>query len=203
MVLQLLPILLVMGGQATPQAPPPTTPPTPVVRPVQAPRKLFNETADPKAQIATAVAGAAEDGIRVLVVWGSNDDERSANWPKVQRAQDVSGPRFFSDEYKLVYVDVGRADKNTDVADAYGMKLSASSLPAFTVLDATGKAIGRASAAEFAGPDPVTLDPKKVAAFLTANQAPPPPAPEPMVTAALSQAKKDGRYVFLWFTAPW
>jgi hypothetical protein len=203
MVLHLLPILLVIGGQAPPQAPPPATPAAPAVRPAQPPRKLFNETADPKAQIAAAVVGAAEDGIRVLVVWGSNDDERSANWPKVQRAQDVSGPRFFSDEYKLVYVDVGRADRNTDVADAYGVKLSASSLPAFTVLDAAGKAIGRASAAEFAGTDPATLDPRKVAAFLSVNQAPPPPDPERILNSALSQAKKDGKYVFLWFTAPW
>jgi hypothetical protein len=202
MVFHLLPLLLVMGGQAPPQAPPPTTPATPLVRPAQAPRKLFNETADARAQIATAVAAAAEDEIRVLVIWGSNDDERSANWTKVQRAQEVSGPRFFADEYKVAYVDVGHADKNLDVADSYGMKLTAASLPAFTVLDAAGKAVGRASAAEFAGADAVTLEPKKVAAFLTANQAPAPDA-DPPFKAALSQAKKDGKYVFLWFAAPW
>jgi len=201
MILQLLPILLVMGGQAPPPAPQ-ATPAAPVSKPAQPVRKLFNDTADPKAQIATAVAGAAEDDIRVLVVWGSNDDERSANFTKVQRAQEVSGPRFFSDEYKLVYADVGRADKNLEVASGYGMKLAADALPAFTVLDKTGAVVQRATAADFAGAEPVSLDPKKFAAFLTANQAAAPDA-DPPFKAALSQAKKDGKSVFLWFAAPW
>ena len=83
------------------------------------------------------------------------------------------------------------------------MTLTAGSLPAFTVLDESGKAIGRAVAQDFAGADPVTLDPKKVAAFLASHQAPPPPDPEPQLRAALGQAKKDGKYVFLWFSAPW
>jgi hypothetical protein len=198
MVFLLLPLLLVTGGQAPP------TPPQAVVtaKPAQAPRKLFNEAADPKAQIATAVAGAAEDEIRVLVVWGSNDDERSANWPKIQRDPEVSGPRFFSDEYKVVYVDVGHADRNVEIAAGYGMKLTAAALPAFTVLDKAGSPIGRASATDFSAADPVLLDARKVAAFLVANQAPAPDA-DPPFKAALSQAKKDGKYVFLWFSAPW
>jgi len=202
MVVSLLTLLLISGGPAPPQNPPPV-PAAPAAKPAQAPRKLFNETADPKAQIATAVAAAAEDGIRVLIVWGSNDDERSANFTKVQRAPEVSGPRFFSDEYKVVYVDVGRADKNLEVASSYGMTLAAGSLPAFTVLDSAGTPVARASAQNFPATDPGTPDARKIAAFLAANQAPPPPDPEPMLRAALGQAKKDGRYVFLWFTAPW
>jgi hypothetical protein len=205
MVVPLLALLVATAGQATPQSPPAAVPATQAAKPAQAPpaRKLFNETADAKAQIATAVAGAAEDGIRVLVVWGSNDDERSTGFPKVQRAPEVSGPRFFSDEYKVVYVDVGKADRNADLASGYGTTLAATALPAFTVLDSAGKAVGRGTAADFAGADPVALDAKKFAAFLTANQAPLPPDPNPMVNAAVAQAKKDGKYVFLWFTAPW
>jgi hypothetical protein len=203
MVVHLLPFLLALGGQPPAQTPPPDAPAVTQTRPAQSPRKLFNETADAKAQIAAAVTAAAEDAVRVLVVWGSNDDERSANFTRVQRAPEVSGPRFFSDEYKVVYVDVGRADRNLDVAAAYDTKPAAASLPAFTVLDAGGKVVGRSTAADFAGADPVTLDAKKFAAFLAAGQAPPPPDPGPMLTAALGQAKKDGKYVFLWFTAPW
>jgi hypothetical protein len=202
MVGSLLTLLLVSGGPAPPQNPPPV-PAAPAARPAQAPRKLFNETADAKAQIATAVSAAAEDAVRVLLVWGSNDDERSANFTKVQRAPEVSGPRFFSDEFKVVYVNVGKADRNADLASSYGTTIAAATLPAFTVLDAAGKAVGRAASVDFAGADPVTLDARKFAAFLAANQAPPPPDPDPMLTAALGQAKKDGRYVFLWFTAPW
>ena len=84
------------------------------------------------------------------------------------------------------------------------MKLAAGSLPAFTVLDGSrARPSAAPSAADFAGADPSSLDPKKVAAFLSAHQAPPPPDPEPQLTAALGQAKKDGKYVFLWFSAPW
>jgi hypothetical protein len=204
MVVPLLPLLLAVGLQAA-QNPPAAVPATPVTRPAQAApvRKLFTESADARAQIAAAVAGAADDGIRVLVVWGSNDDERSANFTKVQRAPEISGPKFFSDEYKVVYVDVGKADRNLDVASAYGLTPAAASLPAFTVLDGAGKAVGRATAADFAGTDPVVLDAKKFGAFLARQQAPPPPDPQPMLNAAVTQAKKDGKYVFLWFTAPW
>jgi hypothetical protein len=99
-------------------------------------------------------------------------------------------------------VDVGHADKNQDVARNYGMTLDASSLPAFTVLDTAGKPIARATGATLAAPEPAALDPKKVATFLTANQAPAPDA-DPPFKAALSQGKKEGKYVFLWFAAPW
>ena len=209
MVLHLLPLVLAMSGQAPPpqQAPPP--PPqqsvpaaTVAPRPPQAPRKIYTETADAKAQIATAIAGAAESDIRVLINWGANDDERSTKFTQVQRAPEIATPRFFSDEYKLVYVDIGRLDKNMDVAAAYGATPAAGALPYFTILDAHGKVLANAAATELAGNDPATVDPTKFAAFLTKHQAPAPDA-DPPFRAALSQAKKDGKYVFLWFTAPW
>jgi hypothetical protein len=208
MVLQILPLVLAMSGQATPppqQAPPPpqqTTPAAVLTRQPQAPRKVYNETADAKAQIATAIAAAEESDIRVLINWGANDDERSTKFTQVQRAPEIATPRFFSDEYKLVYVDIGRFDKNMDVAAAYGAKPAAGALPYFTILDETGKVLANASAAEMAGDDPSTVDPKKFASFLAKHQAPAPDA-DPPFRAALSQAKKDGKYVFLWFSAPW
>ncbi len=85
MILHFLPLVLAMSGQALPppqQAPPPppqqAVPATPTVapRPPQAPRKIYTETADAKALIATAIAGAEESDIRVLINWGANDDER-------------------------------------------------------------------------------------------------------------------------------
>jgi hypothetical protein len=204
MVLQFLPLVLAMSGQAPPpQAPPPQTAPAAVqARPAQTPRKIYNETGDAKAAIATAIAGAAESDIRVLINWGANDDERCTKFSQVQRAPEVTTPRFFSDEYKLVAVDVGHLDKNVDVAAAYGAKPAAGALPYFTILDAKGKVLANVSATELAGDDPATVDPKKFAAFLAKNQAPAPDA-NPPFQAALSRAKKDGKYVFLWFSAPW
>jgi hypothetical protein len=208
MVLHFLPLVLAMSGQAPP--PPPQAPPTQqsvpaatvASRQAQPPRKIYNETADAKAAIATAVSGAEESDIRVLINWGANDDERCTKFTQVQRSPEVTTPRFFSDEYKLVAVDVGRLDKNMDVAAAYGAKPAAGALPYFTILDAHGKLVANASAADLAGDDPATVDPKKFAAFLEKHQAPAPDA-DPPFRAALSQAKKDGKYVFLWFTAPW
>jgi hypothetical protein len=209
MVLHFLPLVLAMSGQAPP--PPPQAPPPPqgvpatstiAPRAPQAPRKIYNETADAKAAIATAIAGAEESDIRVLINWGANDDERCTKFSQAQRAPEISGPRFFSDEYKVVYVDVGHADKNMDVAAVYRAKPASGALPYLTVLDRTGKILVGTSASEMAGDDPAAFDPKKIAAFLTRNQAPAPDA-DPPFRAALSQAKKDGKYVFLWFTAPW
>ena len=209
MVLHFLPLLLAMSGQAPPppqQAPPPPTQSVPATtvapRQAQAPRKIYNETADAKAAIATAIAGADESDIRVLINWGANDDERSTRFPQVQRSPEIATPRFFSDEYKLVYVDVGHLDKNMDVAAAYGAKPAAGALPFFTVLDQKGKVLANASASDLAGDDPAAIDPKKFAAFLAKHQAPAPDA-EPAFRAGLDQAKKDGKYVFLWFSAPW
>jgi thioredoxin 1 len=206
MVLHLLPLVLAMSGQAPPppqQAPPQqTTPATVVARAVQAPRKIYNETSDAKSQIATAIAAADESEIRVLINWGANDDERCTKFSQAQRAPEISGPRFFSDEYKVVYVDVGRADKNMDVAASYGAKPAPGALPYLTILDRSGKVLAGASSADMAGDDPAAFDPKKIATFLTTYQAPAPDA-DPPFQAALSQAKKDGRYVFLWFSAPW
>jgi hypothetical protein len=204
MVLPLLPLLVLVSGQAPP-APPPQQAPAVVAPAGQArpARKLYNETADAKAAIETALKAAAEDDIRVLVNWGANDDERCAKFADARRAPEISDPGFFSDEYRLVYVDVGHLDKNMDLAQAYAAKPAAAGLPYFTVLDKSGKVLAGASASEFASEaDPTAIAAKKLAAFLTAHQAAAPDA-DPPFKAALSQAKKDGKYVFLWFSAPW
>jgi len=203
MILTALPFILAMGGQAVPPpqaAPPPAA--AVVQKPAAAPRKLYNETADAKVAITAAVAAAAEDGIRVLVNWGGNDCPRCASIGLAQR-----DPGFgvkLSDEYKVVYVDVGNADRNGEVAQAFGVKLTADGLPHFTILDAKGAAIAQVAGKDFAAEaDPAKLDGKKLGAFLKQHQAPPPPPAQPQLTAALEQAKRQDKQVFLWFTAPW
>ena len=204
MTLFALPFILAMGGQAMPPpqqaAPPPA--PAAVQRPAPAPRKLYNETADAKAAIGTAVAAAAEDGIRVLVNWGGNDCARCASYGLAQR-----DPGFgvkLSDEYKVVNVDVGTADRNVDVARALGVTLAADALPAFTILDAKGAAIAQIDGRSLASDaDAAKVDGKKLGTFLKQYQAPPPPPGQPQLAAALAQAKRQDKQVFLWFTAPW
>ena len=110
---------------------------------------------------------------------------------------------FFSDEYKVVLVDVGHLDQNVDIAASYGLRLDADVLPAMTVLDAKGKVVSNATAADLVAElgAPV-IDAKNLLAFLKAHQA---PAPNDTASfdAALKQARQADKYVFVWFSAPW
>lgn len=212
MVLHLLPVVLaltVQGGppQATPPPPPARVAPAQTIAaPAQTPRpapKLYNETADAKAAIEAAVKAANEDDIRVLVNWGANDDPACAAFAVAIRKPEVNAAyKWFSDEYKVVYVDVGRLDKNVDLARSYGVSLEGGTLPMLTVLDQKGKALASASSATLAAGEGSGYDSAKIAAFLTAHKAPAPDAIAPF-EAAVKQAKRDGKTLFVWFSAPW
>ncbi len=180
-----------------------TAPPATAAQPQRpAPPPLYNPTADAKAQIAAALKSAKEDGIRVLITWGANDNELSKAFAAARRNRDLA--TFFADEYKVVNVDVGSLEKNLDVAQAYGVTLNAGSLPALAVLDADGNVLARTTGGAFlAEADPAAYDVPKLAAFFARHQAPPAPDAEPVLDAALKQAKAEGKSLFVWFSAPW
>ena len=210
MVLQWLPVLVAMAGQTAP--PPQTSPPARTVpaqtiaAPAQTPRpapKLYNETANAKEAIDAAVKAADTDDIRVLINWGANGDPRCAAYATAQRAKEVNATySFFSDEYKSVNVEVGRLDKNLDLAKAYGAKLDADALPALTVLDQKGNVVANISSRDLAAAEGAGFDSKKIAAFLTEHKAPAPDATA-QFEAAVKQAKQEGKTLFVWFSAPW
>jgi hypothetical protein len=200
MFLALVPLLLMASGQAPPPQQPPT-PPAPAVQQRPASRPQYDEKADAQALIAAAVAAAAEDDIRVLINWGANDDPRCAAFQTARRDREVADK--FSDEFRLVSVDVGHADKNLALAERYGMKLEARALPAFTVLDAKGAVVAQiASAGMLSASEPPVMDPKALAAALTKHQTSAPPA-QPLFDAALAEARRQDKLVFVWFSAPW
>jgi thioredoxin 1 len=205
MFLHALPLVLTALGQVAPpaQVAPAQviTAPLQVARPPATPPKTYDETADAKAQIAKAVAAAATDDIRVLINWGANDDDRCKAFVAAQRSRGVSGT-FFSDEYRQVYVDVWHLDKNLDVAASYGATLDAGALPALTVLDQRGKVVANVSSRDLAAGAPNTFDPALISSFLRTYQAPAPDAIAPF-EAAVTQAKRDGKTVMVWFSAPW
>jgi hypothetical protein len=199
-MLGLIASLVLAASPGAQQAPPPPQPPAVVQRP--APPPLYNPAADASAQIAAALKSAKEDGIRVLLNWGANEDDQSKAFATARRHRDLS--RFFADEYKSVNVDVGRLDKNLDIAKTYGVTVAAGELPALAVLDADGNVLARTSARAFRSEaDPAAFDPAKIAAFLTKHQAPPAPDAEPLLEAALKRANAEGKAVFVWFSAPW
>ena len=187
-MLRFLPLVLALAAQVAqiPKPPPP----------------LFSADADAKERIAATIEMAATDEIRALIVWGANDNPLSLSYGDARKAPEIARSTFFSDEYKVVHVDVGHLNKNVELAKSYGAKLTSDALPALTVLDDHGRPVAQATAADLAAADRRSIDATKVAAFLKANQAPAPDAVAPF-EAAVQQAKTSGKYVFLWFSAPW
>ena len=95
----------------------------------------YDERADAKAEITTALAQAKLSNVPVLVVFG-------ANWCPDCRILDTafktgSSAPLINKSFKVVKVDVGRFDKNVDVADRYGIPLK-KGIPAVAVLGSDG-----------------------------------------------------------------
>jgi protein disulfide-isomerase len=97
----------------------------------QAADPMYNETADAKAEIKQALVQAVNAGVPVLVIFG-------ANWCGDCKALDMaikqgaSAP-LIAKEFKVVKVDVGRFDRNVDIAQSYGVPLK-KGIPAVVVL---------------------------------------------------------------------
>lgn len=96
----------------------------------------YNEAADAKADVRRALADASQAKVPVLLVFG-------ANWCgdcKVLDAALKSGPSapLVAREFRMVKVDVGRFDRNLDVAAAYDVPLK-KGIPAVVVLSPEGQ----------------------------------------------------------------
>lgn len=91
----------------------------------------YDEAADAKAAIRQALVQAAPKGLPVLVVFG-------ANWCPDCKVLDMAmteGPAaaLVAREFRVVKVDVGRFDRNLDVAEAHGVPLK-KGIPAVAVV---------------------------------------------------------------------
>ena len=107
----------------------------------------YNETADAKAEIQQALVQAATAKVPVLVVFG-------ANWCPDCKVLDLamkdgSTAPLIGQNYRVVKVDVGRFNRNTDIAVAYGVPLK-KGIPAVAVLSAQGKVLYATQAGELA-----------------------------------------------------
>lgn len=107
----------------------------------------YDEGADAKAQIKSALADAAAAQLPVLVVFG-------ANWCGDCKMLDAafkegaSAP-LIAKSFKVVKVDVGRFDRNTDIAKSYGVPLKLG-IPAVAVLAQDGRVLYATKGGELA-----------------------------------------------------
>jgi thioredoxin 1 len=97
----------------------------------QAADPIYNESADAKAEVRQALAQTATTGVPLLVIFG-------ANWCgdckilDMALKQGVSAP-LVAKEFKVVKVNVGRFDRNVDIAQSYGVPLK-NGIPAVVIL---------------------------------------------------------------------
>ena len=158
---------------------------------------------DANERLTRALELADIDDIRVLIKWVASDNELCKKFALTTAQPEVRKTRFDGIEYHVVSIDVGKLDRNLDLARRYGVELADASLPMLTVLDEHGKVVTQAAASDFMSPGkPGVFDPAKVAAFFTLHQAPAPDATAPFETS-LKRAKTEGKLVFVWFSAPW
>ena len=191
----LLPLLFAVAGPLRSQEPAPGAKSTPP--------PVYDEAADAGADLRAALAVAKRDNKRVILQWGAN----WCGWCKLLDARMKSDPtlsRKLLYEYEIVHVDIGRFDKNMDLAEKLGATLRDSGVPFLTVLDADGKPIANQETGglEKEQDGKPGHNPAAVLAFLERNQAPARPA-APRLDGALAAAKASGRRVFLSFGAPW
>lgn len=98
----------------------------------------YDEAADAKADVKRTLSEAKASNMPVLVIFG-------ANWCLDCRALDKAlhegrNAELVNREFKVVKVDVGRFDKNLDVAETYGDPIK-KGIPGAAVLSPEGKVL--------------------------------------------------------------
>jgi thioredoxin-related protein len=162
-------------------------------------KAIYDEKADANALVETALKSAKRANRRVLIQWGGN----WCSWcllmhERFKTDRDLAKALLY--EYDVVYID----SKNLELAAKFGADLKKNGVPFFTVLAGDGKVLANEPTEPFEtkvdGKN--GHDPKKLMAFLTANQASPLKA-EDVLAAAQAEAAKTERMIFLHFGAPW
>jgi thioredoxin 1 len=121
------------GATTMPATTPPVLPPGQAT-PVQAP---YDTHADAHAQVDAAFAAARATGRRVMIDFGGNwcpDCRMLAGVLAVPAVQQWSATQF-----ETVMVDIGRRNKNLDIAQKYGVKIEG--VPAVAILTPDGKLV--------------------------------------------------------------
>lgn len=119
---------------------------------------LYDEKADAQKQIAAAIAEASKarnPGKNIVLVFG-------ANWCLDCHALEAAMKKpelapLVEKNFVVVKIDVGRFDKNVDVAERYGIPIR-NGIPAIAILDPKGKLLHAVKQGEFAAARHMPLD---------------------------------------------
>jgi thioredoxin 1 len=109
-------------------------------------KDIYNERVNAHAEIKDALEKAAAGHKRVIVVFG-------ANWCYDCRVLDAAFHRddlaaILAANYEVVHVDIGKGEKNQDLAKKYEVPLSRG-VPGLAVLDSNGKLVYSQKNGEF------------------------------------------------------
>lgn len=160
---------------------------------------VYDESANGAEQIESALATAKKENRRVLVQWGAN----WCGWCHLLHGvfeSDAAVKRKLLYEYDVVLIDIGKWDKNLDLAAKYEADFKAHGVPYLTVLDGEGDVIANQETSSLEEGD--HHDPAKVLAFLEKHQAAYLSA-ESVFNEGLAKAKDEGKRAFVHFGAPW
>jgi len=123
---------------------------------------LYNKDADAKAEIKEAVAKAAKDNQRVILVFGGNWCYDCHVLDQAFHEADVAP--LLEKNFQVVHVDIGDdGKKNSDIAAEYDVPLG-KGVPALAILGPTGKLLYSQRNGEWESAR--SLDPDDVIAFL-------------------------------------
>jgi len=125
------------------------------------PKHIYSETANPKADIAAALAKAKREHKRVLLDFGGD-------WCGDCQVLDIYfhhpvNQALLAKHYVVLHVWIGQMDRNIDIAAKYGVPIS-KGVPALAVLTAEGKVVYAQGTGQFA--DMRHMESKSVTEFL-------------------------------------
>jgi thiol:disulfide interchange protein len=134
-----------------------------IIGPVPAPRArhIYSETANPKAEIASALAKARRDHKRVILDFGGD-------WCPDCQVLDIyfhqsPNAELLDKNFVLVHVWIGQEDAHLDIAHKYGVPVT-NGVPGLAVLAANGSVLYSQGSGEFR--DMRTMNPASVTEFL-------------------------------------
>jgi thiol:disulfide interchange protein len=109
-------------------------------------KDLYSATADPKADIAAAIKKAKAEHKRIILDFGGN-------WCGDCQVLDIymrqsPNSELLAKHFVVVHVDIGRFDRNVDVAEKYKVPIK-KGVPALAILDSTGKLLFSQANKEF------------------------------------------------------